>query len=721
MEFEAAGLLLLVKTKRDVEAAGKLGLEAECESKEQHGLGKFLFRSVIVITREGMKLIKLQGASNLADWCDCGGTRQEFLSLVASAQNWEPPESDGKKIIPFPSGHLGRTDDDDDEIRVRCSDERLKQEYPQWPYVIRNGRMYFGIDRRFYIELVRLCNFSAWITEEISRDDGTSNASFAFRVAGNLDDGTPLPAVTVPAAQFSSLGWIAQQWGSKPIIAAGIRDKLRAAIQEFSDATKHRVFTHTGWRQIGGSWIYLTANGGIGPHGFDGNVEVDLDGSFSNFSLPRTVEDPRAAMQASLSLLDIAPLTITATLWAAMFRAPLAAVLRPDFTVWLEGQTGKFKSTISALFLSHFGNFDAFHLPASWKSTANSLEKMAFTLKDAVMVVDDYAPTFQDANELAAKASALVRAQGNLAARGRLRSSLEQRPSFDPRGVIVSTGEQHPPAPGQSLLARMLIVDILPGAIDIKTLTSAQSRAHLLPDAMAGYLQWLAARMDAVREEAQQVFLCARKRAIKEGAHLRIPEMIAHLDFGLFFALRYAEEIRALTSAEVQKCRDECWQALIELGRRQSRLIEAQRPVERFLHVLAALIDQGRVEIAPSARVAAMMKKKNKSVVVGWHNAELIYLPPEPVFAEVVKFCRSQGEPFPVPKTRLHKELDADALLEHDPDRLMKAVKIGGQTRRLLALRCDAAERLMGMSLGDGDSNADVTEIRRTRKAGAGS
>ena len=47
-------LLLVVETKNDVLAAEKLGLEATCDNK-QHGLGRFLFRSVIVITRAGMK------------------------------------------------------------------------------------------------------------------------------------------------------------------------------------------------------------------------------------------------------------------------------------------------------------------------------------------------------------------------------------------------------------------------------------------------------------------------------------------------------------------------------------------------------------------------------------------------------------------------------------------------------------------------------------------
>jgi hypothetical protein len=692
-----AGLLLLVKTKRDVEAAERLGLHATCDDK-MHGLDRFLLGSAIAVTRRGMKLVRLPGALTFAEWARRSGTQQEFLRLVADAPNWEPPESDGRKIIPFPLGHLGRTDDDGG-IQMWCSEEELKEEYPHWPYLIQNGRMYYAINRGFCIELTRLCNFCARITEEISRDDGINNAAFAFLVGGALDDGVSLPPVIVSATQFNSLGWIPSQWGSKPIIAAGsaIRDKLREAILEFSNASKRRIYTHTGFQKIGESWVYLVANGGIGPYGFDDTIDVDLDKELSRYDLPRVVADPQAAMRASLSLPDLASLTITAPLWAAMFRAPLADVLRPDFTVWLEGQTGKFKSTTSALFLSHFGDFDASRLPGSWKSTANSLEKMAFTLKDAVMVVDDYAPMHLDASELRMKASSLVRAQGNLAGRGRLRPNLEQRPSFPPRGVILSTGEQHPP--GQSLLARMLIVDVAPGAIDRKKLTAAQSQAHLLRDAMAGYLQWLATKMDCIHDEVHQEFLSARARAIKEGEHLRVPEMLAHLNLGLSFGMSYAEKVGALTSAEALKVRDKCWQALVELGREQTRLIDSERPGERFIRVLHAIIEQSRLEIASSAVAAAALARQKKSIVVGWYNAGLIYLPPEQTFAEVTKFCRSQGEPFAVMRNRLYRELDADGLTEHDQDHLTKAVNFRGRTIRRLALRRDVAEKLLGMPL----------------------
>jgi uncharacterized protein (DUF927 family) len=57
------------------------------------------------------------------------------------------------------------------------------------------------------------------------------------------------------------------------------------------------------------------------------------------------------------------------------------------FYIW--GKSDARKSTITALLLSHFGSFDPKGLPASFRDTANSIEKPAFLAKDTVLSVDD--------------------------------------------------------------------------------------------------------------------------------------------------------------------------------------------------------------------------------------------------------------------------------------------------------------------------------------------
>src|SRR5262249_54482129 len=153
-------------------------------------------------------------------------------------------------------------------------------------------------------------------------------------------------------------------------------------------------------------------------------------------------------------------------------------------------------------------------------------------LQDALFVVDDYAPRVGlDDRELQAKAARLLRAQGNLAGRGRLRPDTSERPETPPRGLILATGEQHPA--GHSILARVFLIQVKRGDLNLGVLTALQRAAHLLPQAMAGYLGWIAGQMRTLPDYLHERFQAVRELAASESAtHLRVPEAVAHLYIG---------------------------------------------------------------------------------------------------------------------------------------------------------------------------------------------
>ena len=130
---------------------------------------------------------------------------------------------------------------------------------------------------------------------------------------------------------------------------------------------ERKIFTHTGWRLIDGKYVYLA---GTAKDGAD--YEVDLGSELSRYKLP-TAGDSVEVMRTSLKLLDLAPPRITAPLWAACYRAPTFSAFPQDLSAWIEGRTGSMKSTLAALFLCHFGEFDRVHVPGSWSSTAKSI------------------------------------------------------------------------------------------------------------------------------------------------------------------------------------------------------------------------------------------------------------------------------------------------------------------------------------------------------------
>jgi hypothetical protein len=91
----------------------------------------------------------------------------------------------------------------------------------------------------------RLARGSSSTWYACGRDD-ESLAPNVFTLAGRLDDGTTLPPVSVPAARFSAMAWVAEAWGRRASVSAGLaaRDQLREALQLFSTPATTRFHPH---------------------------------------------------------------------------------------------------------------------------------------------------------------------------------------------------------------------------------------------------------------------------------------------------------------------------------------------------------------------------------------------------------------------------------------------------------------------------------------------
>ena len=325
--------------------------------------------------------------------------------------------------------------------------------------------------------LIRLSNFSAQIISEAIHDDGLEENRI-YQIKASLEDRHVI--FTVPASQFERLDWVAKNLGARAYFEAGasVKSQMRLAIQRLShNITERRVYMHTGWRKIDGQWAYLHAGGAIGELGALQNIEVSLNGKLGNYLLPEPPVSPALAdaVRGSLSLLDLTVDRVSVAMLASVYRVPLGT---SDFTLFFTGQTGSLKSETAALAQAHFGSgWHGKNLPGNWSSSANNLESVAYLLKDALFVIDDFNPR-GTATQVAAwheKADRVLRAQGNNTGRGRCNADGTPRVEKAPRGTIICTGEEVPS--GHSLRARLFIVEMMKGQLDLDRLTLAQGLA----------------------------------------------------------------------------------------------------------------------------------------------------------------------------------------------------------------------------------------------------
>jgi len=515
-----------------------------------------------------------------------------------------------------------------------------------------------------------------------------------------MTPGIPLAAVDISAKDFAGMNWVPAAWGLGPALEPnrGAADRMRHAIQTLArDVPRRIIYTHTGWRLIGDRWVYLYAGGAVGAD----DVAVEPGEGLHRYTLTDTA-DP-AAIAESLRLLVVARPEVVIPLWAAVYLAPLCEPLRragvePAFVLWLLGQTGAMKSTLAALFLSHFGEFSNKNLPGSFRDTENALEKRGFLAKDTLLVIDDYHPVANptDAARMRKTAETLLRGYGDRVGRTRMRADTSIREGYPPRGLCAVTGEDVPDA-GQSTTARYVAVEVSRSAVDVDMLTRCQAKAHRLPAAMRGYIEWLAARLDGLPESLRGRFADLRQRAMVESRHGRMAETVAWLHMGLETGLDYAVEAGAVNREERDDMLAERWAVLMGLAEAQGRRIEEDRPSERFCTVLRELLTSGAayvVDLGTARPDADDGPAGRMPGFLGWRDRDWCYLLPEVAYKAVAEFVGRTGGHFPVTSRTLWKHLDADGLIEPETHgeyrHYARHKKIEGRNHRLIGLRASA-------------------------------
>jgi hypothetical protein len=575
------------------------------------------------------------------------------------------------------------------------------------PYSIEDGRMVWWKETKDGPVATSLSNFDARIAREVVRDDGAEKTMW-FEVEATLASGRPLPRVLVGETQFAGLSWVLKL-GSSAVVYAGMgtRDHLRAAIQMLSnDKVSATVYGHLGWRRIGDAWTYLHAGGAIGTRGPVASVEVDVPSALEHFELPPPPSGDalRAAVGTSLRLLSLGAPRVTVPVHAAIARSVLGGT---DYTVHLSGLTGIFKSELAALAQQHYGRkLDRMHL-AAWSSTGNSLEGIAFLAKDTLLVIDDFAPhgTASDVRRLHREADRLLRGQGNRSGRMRMCADSTLRPVKQPRGLILSTGEDVPA--GQSLRARILTVEMKPGDIDASNLAEMQKLAAdgVLAQALAGFVSWLAPQLEARQCEVEEKARAWRGRTFD---HRRTADCLGSLAAGHACFTAFAVDVGALTQQKADEIAELVEAALLELGAEQAALHASEDPVRRFLELIASALVSGEAHLADADDPAEAPDDAERwgwrerrgdgpdassrwvplGARIGWVRGHHVYLESESTWKTVQRFADAQHQSLAIGERTLQKRLaERGLLVTRDPDHYTRKVSIGRIRPRVLHLR----------------------------------
>jgi hypothetical protein len=550
---------------------------------------------------------------------------------------------------------------------------------------------------------VKLANFGAFIVEDQVFDDGATEVR-RYLIEGAINDGTRLPRIIVPVKEFAGAAWVDKHWGARAIVHTGAgTTMLCEAIKTLSgNVPMRQIYGHIGWRLINEEWVYLHAGGGIGAKGPVDNVTVELPRELAFYQLSPPPPDLRAAVTAALKLLDL-----NVPLAAAAWRAPLIEFCPVDFGLFDAGATGTLKSALTGVAQAFWGpGWNGTHLPGNWSGTANSLEKMAFLIKDAIFTIDDFAPHGgrREVDAMHEKAERIYRAQGNLAGRSRLGSDTTLRQTYYPRSMIVSSGEDVPR--GHSLRARMVIDQIGPDDVDAAKLRILQDAAAvgLLAGAMAGFVQRIADRAN-VRDLAKELKEKQQRLGRKfTGIHRRTPDAVASLMLGIDEFLDFATDAGAIGDLEAERLSTAAEQTLCSVAAAQVSEQAQEDPINMFAEAIPSVLASCRAHLAnkdgtePADASSLGWRRTSREVSgairydsspqgdrMGWIAGEQIWLLPTESIAVIEGTLREQGSSLAIGRSTLGKRLrEKGWLIELGKnDNPTKPVNIGGHTVRV--------------------------------------
>jgi hypothetical protein len=445
-------------------------------------------------------------------------------------------------------------------------------------------------------KIIPLANFSARIVRDLVFDDGEHRRR-AFVVEAELD-GRRIE-FPVSASEFGRMGWILDKLGPHAILYPGQQQHARAAIQYLSSPVRQeRIFARMGWLKHGSDWVYLHAAGALGAAGPLTGLELQLPTTLRHYRLAWP-EDPGTllrAVRSSLRCLSIAPDCISFPLLAAVYRAPMGKL---DFSMFLTGKTGLFKTALATVCQQHFGaGLDASHLPASFASTAQAMQCLASQAKDALLVVDDFVPTGRHSDSaLENAAEQLFRSAGNHQGRSRLNGSGRPSVAQPPRALLLATGERVPQ--GQSIRSRLLIVEVGAGDVSRDVLSACQSAAAegLFALAMSGFISWIAGRYEELQQRLHHRVQEIRSHGRGREIHARLPGALAELHAVWEIFLDFAFETGAISRSEKHALAERNEKALDQLGALQAKY-QISDPAVRFVALVKAALASGVAHIA---------------------------------------------------------------------------------------------------------------------------
>lgn len=514
------------------------------------------------------------------------------------------------------------------------------------PYAETNGELFLnvnGSNSYFALEGRPFTNFAVVLLAVI-RNHLTDHIQHELEL---LIWGQHLPPkiIRVEAKKLRSSAWL-DELGPQYICERGIGN-IRILLQAMSQyAPVIDKYLYNGWA-IDGKSTYIM-NG------------QQLNGNHWN---------PTAAQTSclhALVMLDVAPHSLTIPLLAIALLSLVQSrtmALGEYFkgVCCITAPTQSFKTTLAALFFNFENGREA---STNFEATMAAIVRTVGNIRDSTIIVDDFKPgaTKAENNELVRKLSTLIRMCSDDS--GGIQKAGMQNTTFSnvAHGLVIVTAEQVQ-LQVQSTLARLLIFEMSRKSVDVEKLTYFQDKHQKYRNFIQDFVRYIAFQgVDQFCEQLSQHFLQERNTLRKEltedtPVDNRTSDMVSWLWITFREFLKYALQIKAITSEEFESYSSEAHNIFLSVMMQQAERVADLAPIKQFFRGLQILLETKEARIGElQARNSGYAVADSKEAI-GFSKKGYVYLKNGVALQAVVSYYRRLGKELTISESILRKAL----------------------------------------------------------------
>jgi hypothetical protein len=181
-----------------------------------------------------------------------------------------------------------------------------------------------------------------------------------------------------------------------------------------------------------------------------------------------------------------------------------------------------------------------------------------------------------------------------------------------------------------------------------------------------------------------------QKLAVSDNTHLRMSEVIALMQTGLFCASRFFEEKGILDASTRKALLGDGWKIFTELASKQNLRVSQERSGKRFIEALRSLYSMGMIKLI-SLDCSLPSSPEPGQTPIGWNDISngFVYLAPLPAYTAIYNYCNRAGEPFTFKRSEVWQDLKTLGYIQSKTEEPTDGKWINGKTERVLWLKAE--------------------------------